>query len=208
MRKLGTILPLLVAINLHAAQVVVDIEVTGTRYYSAREVKLIAGIKVGDEITPSLLSRAIKRILSLRGIETVNIESDRIGTGVKLAYVVEEGPPLRELRIIGNKAIEIKKLLKELDLPVGMPVAQHDIEKARTKILQLYRKEDMPFTSVKVKQEVEGDSLALTFIIHEVKNVHINSIQIMGADAVDPDIIKQHLKNKERKCYFWKGDFN
>ena len=208
MRRLATILLLAIAVNLYAAQVVVDIEVTGTRYYSAREVKLIAGIKVGDEITPSLLSRAIKRILSLRGIETVKIESDRIGTGVKLTYVVKEGPPLRELRIIGNKAIEIKKLLKELNLPVGMPVAQHDIEKARTKILQLYTKEGMPFTSVKVKQETESDSLALTFIIHEIKNVHINSIQIVGANAIAPNIVKQHLKNKERKCYFWKGDFN
>ena len=66
MRRLGTIFTLVIAVNLYAAQVVVDIEVTGARYYSARELKLIAGIKVGDEITPSLLSRAIKRILSLR----------------------------------------------------------------------------------------------------------------------------------------------
>jgi outer membrane protein insertion porin family len=198
----------LVVSSVVSAEVIIGIDAQ-TKWTDSLLVVSTAGIKTGDHYDLANVQEAIRRVYRLGLYKQIEVDTTRIGDGIKLVFRAQEFPYLKELQIAGNKKIRLKDLKEKLKVKEGEILSDKKIFDWQKEIEKLYK--DKGYILAKITSDLtppdEKNRSILRLIIDEGEKVRIKQIEIEGNSAVSDGAIKKHLKNKQRG-FLRSGGFN
>lgn len=102
---------------------------------------------------------------------------------------------LYDLSFEGNHAIVEQELERILDLRLGEPVSQVDIEKARRRVLDEYAEQGFAFAEVDTSLDLSLDHTRarLRFIVSERERVRVSRIVIRGAARTSESLVRSRI---------------
>ena len=179
---------------------VVDIVVEGTRIATNSLILGVADIKIGGDLTPTLVAEAIRRLYGLGIFSAVRIEAEDILGGIKVYIVVNELPKLAGIEFTGNNKIKPGEIKQKLGLGIGGYISPYLIEQARNKIEELYDGKGYFQAKAEGRLEYNADSseAILKFDIKEKSKVKVENVVITGTKRVEPNDLAGKMRNRKR----------
>jgi outer membrane protein insertion porin family len=111
---------------------------------------------------------------------------------------------IRSIDFVNNKAFKDKELLKRVDFEVGDYLDPILADAYRRTLAEFYRKKGFPFVEVTLDSEqLEQGRVVYTF--DEGQKVRIASIKFSGNDSIKTSALKNAIKTKTTKWFFWPG---
>ncbi len=190
------------------SQVVISIEAQ-TKYTDSLLVVSTTGIETGDRYDPVAIQNAIRRVYRLGLYKQIEVDTTRIGDGMKLCFRVEEFPYLKELQIVGNKKIRTRDLKDKVKAKEGEILTDRKIFDWQKEIEKLYKEKGYILAEITKELTPPDDKnrSILRLVIDEGEKVRIKTIAIEGNRAIPATALKKKLKNKERG-FLRSGGFN
>ncbi len=102
---------------------------------------------------------------------------------------------LYDMGFEGNRVIIEKELEKIAELPLGVPVSQVEIEKARRRVLDEYAERGFAFAEVETALDLSLDHTRarVRFIVSEREQVRVSRIVIHGAERTSESLIRSRI---------------
>lgn len=193
------------------------IRVEGADNFDHQAIKLIAGLRQGEEITlPSdRISNAIKNLWNEGLFSTVSIEAEKEIAGVVyLVIKLAPRPKLSRMKFKGINRREVDKVREEIDLNSGKTITENLIFTTQNKIKAYFREKG--FYNVKVNINRVQDTLinnSEIFLIDIKKGVKvkIKKITFDGNESVKSRKLRAAMKDTKQKSlllFFKKSKFN
>jgi outer membrane protein insertion porin family len=188
-----------------------QIDIIGNRAADRALVLNSIGFAVGESITRSQVSAAIRRLYSLGLFEDVDIYGEEVGVGrLRLEVRLVEKKRLAKLEFEGNKKIGDKDLKEKLTINEGQIFDDRALSEQITIIGQAYKEKGYSQVDVSAavgSSEQDGPGrVRVTFTIEEGQKVKISAVSITGIDEADHGMATKGIKTKS-KGWFWGGDF-
>jgi outer membrane protein insertion porin family len=166
-----------------------------------------AGLGRGEPLTQAALRNelqdAVRRIYGLGLFSQVEVETTRIGDGVRVVFNVEEFPRLKSVAYEGFRRVRKKDLESRVKSKEGEILTDKKVFDWQTEILQLYKEKG--FMRVRVESEKTlpdpAGQVVLTYRIDEGDPVRIRKIEIYGNDHFSDKQIEIKLVNREKAWY-------
>jgi len=116
---------------------------------------------------------------------------------IVLHLPIKLGPraTLYDLGFEGNRVIVEKELQAIADLPLGSPVSQVEIEKARRRVLDEYAERGFAFAEVETALDLSLDHTRgrVRFIVSEREQVRVSRIVVHGAERTKESLIRTRI---------------
>ena len=117
----------------------VNVQVEGNVLTSENTIIFTAGLRMGQDVSPTEFPRAIKRLWQLGLFQDIQIRyDDETEEGLSLTIVVKENLILGSLKFEGNQKIKDSKLEDELSLSSGQRIKPNTPHETAEKIKNLY----------------------------------------------------------------------
>jgi outer membrane protein insertion porin family len=189
----------------HAA-VVREINVKGLQSVERPTLDAFTAIKVGDDVSNSQISEAIRRTYDTGLFKDVDINLQ----GATLTISVIENPVIAEVKIEGNDKISDDKILPELKLAPRSIFNESDVQADVRRIQTLYTKGGRFNVSIEPKiEQLDNNRVNLVYEIQEGVKSKINQISFVNNTAFDEDDLEGVVATKETRWYrFFSGDDN
>lgn len=117
--------------------VVVELAAEGNREIASQYILGVIGTKVGDPLNREQIDKDIEAIYNLGFFSYVDVRLETRPDGVKVVYVVQENPPVKEIRFEGNSIYSDEELMKEVFTVPGSifnrVFFRHDLERIQNK---------------------------------------------------------------------------
>ena len=193
------------------------IRVEGADNFDHQAIKLIAGLRQGEEITlPSdRISNAIKNLWNEGLFSTVSIEAEKEIAGVVyLVIKLAPRPKLSRMKFKGISRREVDKVREEIDLNSGKTITENLVFTTKNKIKSYFKEKG--FYNVKVNINRIQDTLinnSEIFLIDIDKGVKvkIKKITFEGNTSVKSRKLRAAMKDTKQKSlllFFKKSKFN
>ncbi len=185
------------------------IRVTGADNFDPNAIKLIAGLRQGQEITipGDQITSAIRNLWDEGLFSSVSIEAEKEIAGViYLVINVTPRPKLSRFKFRGVNRREADKIREEINLNSGATITENLVFNTRNKIVGYFREKG--FYSVEVSINRVRDTLvnnAEIFLIdiNKGKRVRIKEVNIQGATSVKMWKLRGAMKDTKKKA-FWR----
>lgn len=188
---------------------VADIKVEGNKRIEAEAIKAVMQSKVGGAYAPVRLDEDLRAIWKMGYFDDVRLDAGDSPQGKVVTVVVKEKPTIREVNLVGNKAIDAKDLRDQIGIKAFGVFKPETIKEAEAKIVKLYH--DKGFYDVKVASEVittpSGDP-GVTFKIEEGKKVFIKSITFSGNKSFKESEIRDQMSTTQKGWFTWITESN
>ncbi|MFH1033165.1 MAG: outer membrane protein assembly factor BamA [Pseudomonadota bacterium] len=186
-----------------------EIKVEGNKRIEAEAIKAVMQSKVGGPYAPVRLDEDLRAIWKMGYFDDVRLDSADSPQGKVVTVKVKEKPTVREVNIVGNKAIDEKDLRDQVGIkPFGV-FKPETLKEAEAKIVKLYH--DKGYYDAKVSSEVittpSGDP-GVTFKIDEGKKVFIKSITFSGNKSFKPEEIRDQMSTTQKGWFTWITESN
>ncbi|MEN3111539.1 outer membrane protein assembly factor BamA [Uliginosibacterium paludis] len=163
--------------------VVKDIRVEGIQRTEAGTVFNYLPIRIGDSVSETTVSQAVKALYATGFYKDVRIEVDKD----VLVVIVDERPAISQIAFSGNSEFDAKDLLKglkEVGIAESRTFDRSQLEKAEQEIKRLYLTKSYYGAVVKTTvSPLERNRVAINFEISEGEVARIKNIRIIGAKA-------------------------
>lgn len=110
---------------------------------------------------------------------------------------------LFDISFEGNELLVEGDLIERIELELGEPVSQAELERARRQILEAYEDEGFAFAEVEVKLDLSPDQTRgrARFVIVERERVRVSRIVIRGATRTHETVIRSRIALEEGGWY-------
>ena len=178
---------------------VVDIGVRGNRLIENAAILDQVKTKVGDVYSLEKLQEDIRTIYNLGFFSDIKVDSTDEPSGKKIIFVVKENPEIAQIKIAGNKEVEVSDIEKQIDIK---PHTILDYNKAKAnalKIKKFYEGKGYHNALVEYKtEEMSPEQAALMFQIVEHHTMKIKKIKITGNKKLKDSAIKSVMESREK----------
>ncbi len=183
------------------AQKLTQIKFEGLAHLSDTTAKEIAGIRIGDEITPANINESIKNFFSQGYFEDVWVDQK----GGTLIYHFKEKMAIANVDIKGyGSGDEGEKLLAGIGVKKGDLYDERRIKKAKRAIIAKLEAQGYYDSVVEVTTTPVGESsMAITFDVNKGEKITIKKMNFVGAKELDKDELQIDLANKEQDVLGW-----
>jgi len=169
---------------------VVAVEVEGNRQVDTNYILSIVGTKVGQPAEREQIDKDVEAIYNLGFFSYVDVRVEPVADGIKVVYVVQENPVVKEIRFEGNEVYsedELKELVFTKPGNIFNSVFfRHDLERIRNK----YQEDGYAMMRVRDVQIEEG---VITVKILEPK---VGEIAVQGNEKTKTYVIEREIKLK------------
>ena len=184
------------------------ITVEGAKYVDASMLSLIAGLRVGDEISVpgDEISSGIKKIWEQGLFEDVAVNAvDFVGNKVFLQIVIKEKPRVSKFSFKGVKKSEADDIRNKINLSRGDIATEHLITKT-TRIIENYFYEK-GYLNVDIDIEQVADTARENYIdmlisIDKGQKVRIGEINVMGNENLTDGQVLAAMKETKQRGHF------
>lgn len=200
MKKLIALCSLFFALFIMAsasADTIRKIDVSGNRRMDAESVRLLADVKVGDNLNDEGLNRVAKR-LQTSGLFSTSRVSMSDGT---LKIAVAESPVVNQVTVEGNDEVSTDDLKKEIRLKERAAYDESVIGADVQRMLTVYQRQGYFGTRIEPKRiELEGDRVNVVYEITEGHPTRIKSIEFKGNKKFSAGTLSGAILSRE---YAW-----
>jgi len=169
---------------------VVTVEVEGNQQVDTNYILSIVGTKAGQPAEREQIDKDVEAIYNLGFFSYVDVRVEPVADGIKVVYVVQENPVVKEIRFEGNEVYseeELKELVFTKPGNIFNSVFfRHDLERIRNK----YQDDGYAMMRVRDVQIEEG---IITVKILEPK---VGEIAVQGNDKTKTYVIEREIKLK------------
>ncbi|MDO8282757.1 MAG: outer membrane protein assembly factor BamA [Thermodesulfovibrionia bacterium] len=131
-------------------EVIRDINVVGLSRIESEELIDMMCFHVGEIFDKEILKKCIRRTFKKGIFLDIRVDSERIGDGIKLTYVMREFPVISDIYIKGNNGISKKLIMKALSFDEDDDFREDLLQKAEKNIISLYKRKGFYDTAVKI----------------------------------------------------------
>jgi outer membrane protein insertion porin family len=201
----------------------VDVQVEGNILTSENTIIFTAGLRKGQEVSPTEFPRAIKRLWQLGLFQDIQIRYDsETEEGLSLTIIVKENLILGSLIFEGNQKIKDRKLDDELNLSSGQRIKPNKPHETAEKIKIIYAEKGYLNAVIEPVLEIPEEESALfdgkakdlvrdiVYHIEEKNKVKIGKILFEGNESFSDFILRWKMKEtKQQRWYlFWRSTFD
>jgi outer membrane protein insertion porin family len=184
-----------------AAPIVRSIEVQYSGPATVSKERILAQIRtaVGQPYSDSIVEDDIRNLYKTGTIQNVRIFAQPESEGVKVIVAVQTRPVIRELVIDGAQKVSAKKLRKEIAVKLNAPVNEDDLQKARTKIVDIYQSKGFTDVTVDFRTEPIDESKGTARVIYTVNEGAkgaVQQIEFEGNDHFSSKILRKQMKTR------------
>ena len=204
---LAIVLSLAAAVSAQQPPILIrEIIVEGNR--RVQEAVILGRVKstIGAPFSPAQLSEDVRAIFALGFFDDVQLKVEDFEGGVKISFLVVERPFVRDVDIVGNKAIKTDELQEKIDLKLGSVYNPVEVQRAREKMKEHYESEG--YFEVQITPDIEkfadGD-VKVVFTINEGRQMKIDKIVIHGNRGLTDKQIKDAMATQERQYWILRG---
>ena len=193
------------------------IRIEGADNFDPQAIKLIAGLKQGDQITiPSdKISNAIKNLWNEGLFSSISIEAEKEIAGViYLVIKLAPRPKLSRFRFTGVTKREVDKIREEVDLSSGQTITENLLFITKNKIRGHFLEKGYNNIAVNITQVQDTliNNSEIFFIdIDKGKKVKIKEIIFDGNTTIKPWKLRKVMKDTKRRSImriFKRSKFN
>lgn len=178
---------------------VVEIRVEGNRRVEAEAIRRALRTKVGEPLAPGRTSQDLRAVWALGYFQNVELLVQRLPNGVAYVVRVEERPIVRSVKLRGNEELSQDDLKEEIDVK---PNTILDMESVRSSVRKIQAKYvEKGYFLAEITHELTptegGGSVDVIFVINERAKVMVKQITFLGAEKVDPAVLKETMITRE-----------
>jgi len=190
-----------------APQIVVEIEIDGTRRVSEADVIKNLATKKGQYYSPEKVKQDIHKLYSLGYFSNVRVERFEEEGGWRLVYEVEENPAVSEVRFEGNKKIKKSKIEEVIDIKANSVLSIPKVMKNAEKIRELYIEKGYFMAEVNYElEELPKHQVNVVFRIEEHDKVLVRQIRFSGNSALTDKQLRRVMTTKQENVFSFIGD--
>lgn len=184
------------------------IRVEGADNFDPQAIKLIAGLRPGQEISVpgEEITRAIKNLWAEGLFSSVSIEAEKEVAGVLyLVIKVNPRPKLSRFKFRGVNRREADKLREEIDLSSGKTITENLIFTTRAKVKGYFREKgynNVEVTINRIQDTLINNSEIFLIDIQKGNKVKIKEITINGATSVKMWKLRAAMKDTKKKAWW------
>ena len=185
------------------ANSVTRVEFNGLKRLSYDFAGEIVGIGVGDNITPSKLNSALKRLYSEGYFKDIVIDYSDDGV---LSFNVVEKSSISKIDFEGISKNDIQKIVDFIDIKRGDVYDESKIALSCEKIKYYFQAKGFFGTVVEYETEgVNADAILVKFKINRGNSITIKQVDLVGAKKVKYSDVESVLTNpsKDFLGFFW-----
>ena len=201
----------------------VDVQVEGNILTSENTIIFTAGLRKGQEVSPTEFPRAIKRLWQLGLFQDIQIRYDsETEEGLSLTIIVKENLILGSLIFEGNQKIKDRKFEDELSLSSGQRIKPNTPHETVEKIKTIYAEKGYLNAIIEPVLEIPEEESSLfdgkakdlvrdiVYHIEEKNKVKIGKILFQGNESFSDFILRWKMKEtKQQRWYlFWRSTFD
>jgi len=183
------------------APIIQSIEVQYSGPATVSQERILAQMRtaVGQPYSDSTVEDDIRNLYKTGTIQNVRIFAQPEGDGVKVIVAVQTRPVIRELVIDGAQRVSAKKLRKEIAVKLNAPVNEDDLQKARTKIIDIYQSKGFTDVTVDFRTEPIDESKGTARVIYTVNEGAkgaVQQVQFEGNEHFSAKILRKQMKTR------------
>ncbi|QQR53772.1 outer membrane protein assembly factor BamA [bacterium] len=183
--------------NPYIGKRIARVRVVGNRYIESSGILIYVPYKVGMIYKPTpfikQLYHGIKKLHFIK-VMVEPVENDMI----EIIIQIEEKPQVKQIALAGNKALQTKDILKEVDIESIGSIDAQDAQLLALKIKQLYKQKGYFFANIKPEFVFDDeDHVTVTFHIAEHKKTAIKKIGFKGNESFSDKTLRSILLTKE-----------
>ncbi len=188
-----------------AAQEISDVKFSGLTQMSTQSALETIHLSKQSEYTLPEVNKAIKKLYSLNYFDDIWTTQDND----ILTFHFKEKPFISKLKISGYKTRdeELDYLYSTMNIKKGTMYTAKKIEQARKALLLSLEREGYINSVVEVELEnINDNSLSITFDVNKGDNITIKNISFKGLKAFSVGQLEEVIANKEEDCcftWFW-----
>jgi outer membrane protein insertion porin family len=183
-----------------------SIQFEGLKRVSPQEVQNNIRSAVGDPFDAASVKADVSRLNRLGEFKYVDGKATLQPDGsVALVFEFQEQAIINEVQVVGNKLIADQDLLAVVQLVQRGPRDDFQIQNAKNRIQELYRKRGHYLTTVLVDENELEKSNLLIFRIIEGPRVKIKAIEFDGNQAFNDEQLLAEVKTRTAMFLFRKG---
>lgn len=192
------------------------IEVNGLTRITREEFMGMMCFSVGKKFDKESLKKCIRRAFKKDIFLDIQVDSERVSDGIKLAFNVIELPVINDIYINGNDKISKRKIMKVLSFDEGDDFREGLIQRSGKDIISFYRRKGFHDADVKVSfnESKNASRVDININIEEgapliIERIRmpddaLKRVRLSAGDLFDMDDIDKELK-RLKKYYIKQG---
>ena len=194
---------LITALPAHAQQgppvvKAIEVEFSGPATVSKERILAQLRTKIGQPYSDEIVEADIRQLYAL-GAKNVRIFAQPEGNGVKVIVALQARPVIREIEIDGATKIAPKRIRKEIELKINQPATEEAMEKAKQKMIELYRGRGYNDVTIHYRvdpiEESRGTS-RVVFTINEGAKATVKRIHFEGNTHISDATLRKQMKTR------------
>ena len=180
------------------------IEVRGNRRVEESTIRFYIATRVGDRFSVSKLRRDIKKIYDLGFFRDVKVDVSPFEGGLRVIFIVEEKPSVSNVRVVGNKRVDLEDILEKLTVTAQSILSQGTIRESVEAIRSLYQEEGYYFARVdSIVEETGVNQVNVEFRITEGEKVSVKKISFEGNQAFSDKALRKIMQTGQKWIFSW-----
>jgi len=184
-----------------ASEDIAAVEFQGAESLSRERLDNLIQSRVGQPYDAKRVQEDIKSLSAVA--EKVEARRSPHDGGVKLTFVLEAFPKIRDISMVGNSKLSTKRLLATLPVKAGGTLEVDSIAKCREKILKDYSAAGHMHTEVRLESIPHEDgTVSLQVFVNEGERLKIKEVKLEGAKNISPTRLRWQMDNKGSWLFF------
>lgn len=184
---------------------ITEVKVMGNKRINESTIFYYIHSKVGEVCSYKTIREDIQRIYDLGHFENVKVDAEDIKAGVRITFILDEIPAIRNFSFVGNKEIKESEFLEKITISKGATYNKTLILTAVEKIKGIYQDKGYCLTEVNPKTKIiqAENQVDVVFQIKEGKKFGIEKISFSGNKAFKDKEILKHIETKKSGWLSW-----
>lgn len=181
---------------------VVDVDIVFKGAGNVSEEATLAHVRIrkGMVYSQPLVSESIRSLYQTGNFEFVEVLRNTLDDGnIKLSFVVVPKFRISAILFDGNDSISDRKLKKEIELEVGLPLDEALVKGEETKLIEYYQKKG--YSNAQISYSINRDEKLGTgqviFNIQEDQRYKIDRIKFVGNESIKSGKLRDQMQTKE-----------
>ncbi len=185
--------------------------VVGARRVDPDDVRATMRLKKGDTCTDSAVARDARGLWNMGYFDDLVIESDPLGSGIKLTVRVVERPAIRKISYEGNDELDDDEIDEAITVKSGQILEVPEVEQSATKVGDLYS--ESGFFLAEVSYELrrvtgQANQVDVVFKIDEGGEVEVRRVSFVGNEELPAEELLKIMQTNETGMFSFLSDRN
>jgi len=186
------------------AMLIGEVAVKGNQKIESATVRSYISTQVGDVFSPRQIRRDLQAIYNSGFFHDVQVDAQDFEGRLRLIFIVQEKPSIKEILLEGNDELDEEKLLKVIDIKVNSILDEIALEQNVKQLRKRYAEDGFYLAQITYEiKEISPHSVSVTFKIEEGEEVLLEEIRFEGNQDFSDDELKDVIESAEHWFFSW-----